>query len=48
MRLCRLSGERKASGLKSSCSKAATELAANTCCLVLEKVSNKIATFWRD
>ncbi len=48
MGLCWVSVERKASGLKSSCSEATTELAANTCCLVIVKISNKIATFWKD
>ena len=46
MGFCWVSVERKASGLKSSRSKATTELAANTCCLVLRKANNKIATLW--
>ena len=40
--------KRKATGLKSSLAEATTELAANTCYLVLVVASIKNATSWRD
>ena len=48
MRLGWVSVERKATGLKPSLAESTTELAANTCYLVLGEASTNVARFWRD